>query len=158
MEELALLLLAPTPPRIASSLASQDKEAPQWALMSKVKMSHYLTENLAVLTFLLALPATAAGQSLQKKKKNSNSNSNGLNYLSCMVDRSWSVASFNSLWYRNTKLHHPEVKWRPVTTRFTPVAPEWGAGAHTNCHCQPAASPGFATLHRVVPHVAASPS
>lgn len=81
-----------------------------------------LTGSLTGLTLLLAPRAPAVGQSLQKKKKNDNSNSNRLNYISYTGDRSWSVTSFNSLWSRNTKLHHPEVKWGPVTTHFTPVA------------------------------------
>lgn len=88
-----------------------------------------LTGNLAGLTHLLAPRAPAVGQSLQKNKKNRN-NSNRLNYLSCTGDRSWAVASFNSLWSRNTELHHPEVKWGLVMTRFTPAAPGEAQGTH----------------------------
>lgn len=107
------------------------------------------------LTLLLAPQVLAVGQCLQKKKKNNNNNSNRLNYLSCTGDRSRSVASFNSLWSRYTKLRHPEIKWGSVTTRFTPVAPEGGTGAHAN-HCL-RGSPGGCGEPTAVPHGAASP-
>lgn len=154
MEELVLPFAGSHPSSDIPLSKAKSKKGPRWALKCKGFLS-LIPPLTGSLTLLLAPQALAVGQCLQKKKKNNNNNSNRLNYLSCTGDRSRSVASFNSLWSRYTKLRHPEIKWGPVTTRFTPVAPEGGTGAHTNHWCR--GSPGGCGEPTAVPHGAASP-